>query len=466
MQNNVEPDFQSQLDAVFAQLNPQAVEEFYAAYQQWSLQQRKNELRQRIETIRAQQAENGERLREAQPSAIAFAALARLQSNGVSDIALLDAMLERGESWLDKTMQRLDYFEQFDDFISDDYTKWCQGALEGAFDWIDSLTNGTEQASQEQIETPPEQSPSNSEDAAEVEALFLQRLATEKEEDDLEWQEAITLKRPAIQPLAPETATGDQLPAVAEEQIPPEEPSPVEESAPAAAEPEQPALIEFASPEEPAPDEEAIHTGDEEPPLIESVPADVPPVAEDGPDIEDEEHTFAESAPADEPPLAEDTMYAVDEEPTLVEFAALPPSEGPLPEAAEQETEQTEPSEISQEEETSDQGTEPIAPSEVPAPEDVPANEEAAHSETSEQGAPQEDEPQEIEQDAPEDVPANEETAYDETGEPDESQEMGQGAPQEPALHREETPPSSQPVRGNPRKVGLMRRLIRFVAGI
>src|SRR5579859_7553208 len=112
MQNNVKSDFQGQLDAVFARLNPQAVEEFYTSYQQWSLQQRVHQLRQRIETVREQQVENEQRLREAQPSAIALAALARLQSNGVSDTALLDAMLERGESWLDQTMQRLDYFEQ------------------------------------------------------------------------------------------------------------------------------------------------------------------------------------------------------------------------------------------------------------------------------------------------------------------------------------------------------------------
>ncbi len=512
MQNNVEPDFQSQLDAVFAQLNPQAVAEFYAAYQQWSLQQRKNELRQRIKTVRAQQAENGQRLREAQPSAIAFAALARLQSNGVSDIALLDAMLERGESWLDKTMQRLDYFEQFDDFVSDDYTKWCQGALEGAFDWIDSLRDGTEQAPQGQIETPPEQTPASSEDAAEVEALFLQRLATEHE-DDLEWQEAITLKRPAIQPQGRETAASesveqeppapadeaqqdeeiqaqaaeyipqdeqetesrnqaaeyipqdepdqsdetviapdaaDLVPAVPEEQILPEEPSPVEESALAASEPDQPALIEFAPPEEPAPDEEAAHAGDEEPPLIETVPADEPP-AEDKLYIGSEEPALAESVPADEPSAAEDTVYAVDEAPTLVEFAALSPAEGssvsPVGVAADQEAEQTESSEVSQEEETSDQGTESAAPAEVPAPE------EAAHNETNEL-------------DEPEDVPANEETAYGETGEPGEAQEMEQGAPQEPASYTQEAPPSSQPVRGNPRKAGLMRRLVRFVTGI
>ena len=447
MQNNVKTDFQSQLDAVFAQLSPQAVEEFYAAYQQWSLNQRINELRQRIETVRVQQAENEQRLREEQPSAIAFAALARLQSNGVSDIALLDAMLERGESWLDQTMQRLDYFEQFDDFISDDYTKWCQGALEGAFDWIDSLRDGMAQGSPEQVETPPDELPSNSEDVAEVEALFLQRLATEHE-DDREWQEAITLKRPAIQPQVPEAvndetveegvtpdagtqtqaaeyipqdtpdqddetalAPGADSPAGAEEQILPEEASPLEESALSASEPDQPALVEFAPVEETAPDEEMPHTGDEEPPLI-------------------------ESAPVDESPPTADELHTVDEEPTLVEFVANPPSEvSPSEEPSDQEIEQAEPAEVSQEE-TSDQQVEQATLEEVPTPEEIATNEDMAESEANEPG-----EPQEIEQYAPE----------------------------EALPHEEETPPPnqiSQPARGKPRKAGLMRRLVRLVVGI
>ena len=433
MQNNVESDFQSQLDAVFAQLNPQDIEEFYASYHQWSQHQRLNELRQRIETVRAQQVENEQRLREAQPSAIALAALARLQSNGVSDIALLDAMLERGESWLDQTMQRLDYFEQFDDFISDDYTKWCQGALEGAFDWIDSLREDTEPAASEQVETPSVESSSDSEDVAEVEALFLQRLATEHE-DDLSWQEATTLKRPAIQPSTPEIVTGESLeqeelpaqedgaqqdaeiqaqaaeyipqneparsdetvitldaasPAAAEEQILPEEASPIEASALSASEPDQPALIEFAPLEETTPDEEP-HTGDEQPPLI-------------------------ESAPVDEPPAEENELYAGDGQPTLVEFAAPSPAE------------------VSAVEEPSDQETEQVVSSEVIEPDDDPMDEETAQGETNE------------------------------------PEEMEQSAPEEAEPYEEEPPPSNQanrPARGNPRKAGLMRRLVRFVAGI
>lgn len=306
MQNNVESDFQGQLDAVFARLNPQAVEEFYTSYQQWSQQQGVHQLRQRIETVRAQQVENEQRLREVQPSAIALAALARLQSNGVSDIALLDAMLERGESWLDQTMQRLDYFEQFDDFISDDYTKWCQGALEGAFDWIDSVRDETNQAPHAQVETSPVESPLVSEDATEVEALFLQRLATERE-DDLAWQEATTLKRPAVQPSAPEIVSSapveQEQPAQeagelpdAEEQIVPEEASPVEDSALSVSEPDQPALLEFAPPapsEAPAPEEPS------EPEAEQIVPLDVPAQEEAGHNEGNEPREMEMSAPAE-----------------------------------------------------------------------------------------------------------------------------------------------------------------------
>ena len=443
MQNNVEPDFQGQLDAVFAQLNPQAVEEFYTAYREWSHQQRINELRQRIETVRAQQAENEQRLREVQPSAIALAALARLQSNGVSDITLLDAMLERGESWLDQTMQRLDYFEQFDDFISDDYTRWCQGALEGAFDWIDALREGVEQAAPTQIETPPLEEPVNSEDAAEVEALFLQRLATEHE-DDLAWQEAVTLKRPAIQPSLSETAASESVeqelpepedeaqpdvetqvseyipqdepvsddetaitpdaasPTGAEEQILPETASPVEDSALSASEPEQPALIEFAPLEETMPGEDEPPASNEQPPLI-------------------------ESAPVDESPAVEDELYAIDEQPTLVEFAT------PLP------AEATQPEEIPDQETGIEQGE----PSEASAPEDILVDEKIIQ----------------------EDTLTHEEIAQSEENGP---QEMEQSASDEAAPDEERVIPPNQPIRpaqSNPRKTGLLRGLIRLLAG-
>ncbi|HYX49334.1 MAG TPA: hypothetical protein VE843_06300, partial [Ktedonobacteraceae bacterium] len=129
--------------SILSQLNPQDVEEFYKGYQYWYLQHQIEILDIRLSEVHRQIGENTERIQEVQPTAIELATLARLQSKGVSDVDLLDRMLERGELWLDRTMQRLDYLEQLDDFISDDYTQWCQHALEGAYDWIDSVLDGS-----------------------------------------------------------------------------------------------------------------------------------------------------------------------------------------------------------------------------------------------------------------------------------------------------------------------------------
>lgn len=325
MKNNVEPGFLSQLDAVFAQLHPQAVEEFYAAYQQWTLQQRITELRQRIGTVGEQQADNEQRMQQAQPSPIELAALARLQSNGVSDIELLDAMLERGETWLDQTMQRLNYCEQFDDFISDDYTQWCQRALEGAFDWIDSLREATGQ-----------EAPSDNEDAGDVEALLLQRLATEDDQDDLSWQKEITLKQTAIKLPPQETGT----------------------AAPVEPESEQPALVEFAPTEEPAASQDVLDTEDDESTLVELAPTGEPAASQEELLIEDEQPTLVEFAPSGETVTDEDAPDNRDEQPVLIESTA--------------------PSELSTTEEIVDQVSEQPAPAEIAMPEDLPTPEDTA----------------------------------------------------------------------------------------
>src|SRR5437870_12180870 len=72
------------------------------------------------------------------PGAIPLATLVRLQGSGVNDINLLDSMLERGEAWLDSTMQLLEKCEELK-LIDGDYTQWCELALEGAYDWIASM---------------------------------------------------------------------------------------------------------------------------------------------------------------------------------------------------------------------------------------------------------------------------------------------------------------------------------------
>ena len=358
MKNNVEPAFLSQLDAVFAQLHPQAVEEFYTGYQQWNLQQRIAELRQRIGTVREQQADNEQRMQQAQLSPIELAALARLQSNGVSDIELLDTMLERGETWLDQTMQRLNYCEQFDDFISDDYTQWCRRALEGAFDWIDSLREATGQEASSPLESLHEEAASDNEDAGDVEALLLQKLATEDDQDDLSWQEEITLKQTSIK--LPPQETGTAAPTSAEEYVTPEAALPVEDTA--ISEPEQPALVEFAPTGETVTDEDAPDNRDEQPALIES----------------------------------------------------------------------TAPSELSTTEEILDQVSEQPAPAEIAMPEDLPTPADTAPGAVNE--------PVEIDNSAPEEAAPHEEQAVSSN-------------------------PTARPAQSIPRNGGLIRRLIRFLAG-
>ncbi len=192
-----------ELNSLFAQLNPFSVEQFYTAYQLWSTRQRIQTLQALMDAIQRDIAENTECLEQVHPSALALATLARLQAHGVSDITVLDRMLERGEEWLDRTMQRLEYCEKID-VISGDYTKWCEHALEGAYDWIDSI-QGQEAVDFAPIELPLSESAisesedigsieleatrENSEPANEImEELFLQKLMS----DDTETTEAIT----------------------------------------------------------------------------------------------------------------------------------------------------------------------------------------------------------------------------------------------------------------------------------
>ncbi len=179
----------SNTGAVFAQLNQQDIEEFYTGYQRWNLQHQLEALQTRLEDLRKQIDVNTARMQEVHPTALELATLARLQSNGVSDIDLLDRMLEQGELWLDRTMQRLDYLEQLDDFIRDDYTQWCQHALEGAYDWIDSVLDGNPTslplaAATEEVGL-----------TEATEELFLQKISNDEDESVML---ETTMKRPSI----------------------------------------------------------------------------------------------------------------------------------------------------------------------------------------------------------------------------------------------------------------------------
>src|SRR5438876_69558 len=186
----------SSVDVVFAQLNERDIEEFHLGYQCWYLRQQISALQTRLDDLQLHIAENTERMQAVHPTAIELATLARLQSNGVSDVDLLNRMLERGELWLDRTMQRLDYFEQLDDFISDDYTQWCQHALEGAYDWIDSVLDGNATSPPSTATTSATIQDMKEEELVEAtEELFLQKISNDEDEALMQ---AITMKRPSI----------------------------------------------------------------------------------------------------------------------------------------------------------------------------------------------------------------------------------------------------------------------------
>jgi hypothetical protein len=194
--------FPEDVNAIFSRLNPRDVEQFYRNYQLWSIQQQIGYLQTRVNVFQQHIAENDAHIQEVHPSPIALAALARLQSNGVNDIGLLDRMLDRGEAWLDQTMQRLDYCEKFA-FISDNYTEWCEHALDGAYDWIDSAqASSTSSSPDEELlvtETPTASMVDDVSDLAEqiTEAMLLEKLMSD-EADEAESELDTTLKRPVV----------------------------------------------------------------------------------------------------------------------------------------------------------------------------------------------------------------------------------------------------------------------------
>lgn len=176
------------LNQVFSRLTPQDVEQFQLLYQHWTLQQQIAAIEQQLADVQRQLAENAEQIERVHPSAIALATLARLQASGVEDIDLLDRMLERGEAWLDRTIQQLEYCEQLD-VIRGDYEEWCRHALEDAFAWIDSLQSAACAANSDTAEPAPVSSDATETADGTTEELFLQKLMSE-EADETEQREA------------------------------------------------------------------------------------------------------------------------------------------------------------------------------------------------------------------------------------------------------------------------------------
>jgi len=334
MSNTSPQSSPSGVEAIYTQLKQHDIEQFYAGYQLWKLHQQIAALQCEIDGLQQQISENAKCLEEVQPSAIALATLARLQANGVSDLDLLDRLLEQGEIWLDRTIQRLDYCEQLDDFILDDYTQWCIHALEGAYDWIDSI----------QEDRPEAPLPGAAEErlTEATEELFLQKLTSDEDEDEVEASMLeTTLKRPAITvPLSEEAALLEQPAEVEQEDAPTqEEPAPTSEE-PYPGEEIAPAIEEYIPvPEGPVSEEDLFIYTDEQLDILEYlVPEETPPteetsISEGGPGAIQDDVAFEEAiTPETEQPAiheqmmtdsGEDAPAADTEEPVLLEQVAL-----------------------------------------------------------------------------------------------------------------------------------------------
>jgi hypothetical protein len=214
MSEKIEQQYPSEVSQVYAQLKQQDVEQFYTGYQWWKIRERISALQAEIGTLRQQIDENVQYMQEVRPPAVALATLARLQANGVHDLELLDRMLERGEGWLDLIMQRLDYCEQLE-FIPDNYTQWCEHALEGAYDWIDSMRGADALA--------PFAASSDTVDLISAEAteeLLLRKLTSEEEEEEEKAQPLEITLRDATLLLSPPAPAIEEVQPNTEEIVP------------------------------------------------------------------------------------------------------------------------------------------------------------------------------------------------------------------------------------------------------
>ncbi|HEV2660691.1 MAG TPA: hypothetical protein VGU68_08795 [Ktedonobacteraceae bacterium] len=174
------PPFSEHVSAIFARLDAADVEQFYKSYHLWSLQQRIGILRIEAEALQQAIVENDRLQQQVRPSAIALASLAQFQASGVNDTDLLDRMLERGEDWLDHTIQLLRHCEELD-MIGGNYTQWCENALEGAYEWIESMN---ESAAPPLAAPTPDAQPLDAQPSTEIatEEQLLQKLMSEEEQ--------------------------------------------------------------------------------------------------------------------------------------------------------------------------------------------------------------------------------------------------------------------------------------------
>lgn len=206
-----------QLHTLFSRLHPQDVEDFYHSYQHWILQEHIQSLQGQIAIIQQSITENGRQMKALQPSPIAHATLARLRIHGVEDIDVLDRLLEHDDSWLNHTLELLEQCEHLG-FIQENYTQWCEYALEGAYDWITSIdvnnqdtqdTHDDQYTSEihDSLTVAAKPGPQESDMLPQVtEEELLQKLMSEEDEE--------TVKRPSVPASAIATRISDHANAL------------------------------------------------------------------------------------------------------------------------------------------------------------------------------------------------------------------------------------------------------------
>ncbi len=122
---------------LYEQIPLEAMQQVADSYMSWYVERATRQLDETIAKLRAELEENDKQEARFKPSAAELDAMRRLQANKVTDVDLLDRLVEKGEEWLVLTMQRLDYFERAG-LAPTDYPGWCEHALIGAYDWIDA----------------------------------------------------------------------------------------------------------------------------------------------------------------------------------------------------------------------------------------------------------------------------------------------------------------------------------------
>lgn len=212
-----------QLQRLYSRLSRRDIEEFYAGYQLWLTEQRLAVLQEEIQALRQQIEQNAERLRQLQPPEGVMKLLATLREWGVKNVDLLDRLCERGEEWLQAMFRRLDTCRRLGLFDGD-YARWCEHALEGAYDWLDSIDEvaaiAVEGTAQTEVVVPATEE-EESGDGELTEDEFWRRLLHE---------EATASRLPAIAPAEVIAVDGrDNL--VAAEQAAPAEVVPLPEEA-------------------------------------------------------------------------------------------------------------------------------------------------------------------------------------------------------------------------------------------